>query len=135
VNYWEGVICPFCTPITAIKNQRRSLMNEEELFGHHDCSKCDRQGNCPIEGVLEYAREHQEEIKKLEEFIEEYVIASAQQFIQGLLMCRDSEQAKEIIVQEIVSNIMIGYVRAKIEEGTELPPIPEIWRKMDEEDN
>ena len=109
-------------------------MNNEELFGDHDCTKCSRAGDCPLEGVVQYSQEHAEEIDALQEPLMEYVLASAKHFVDAMLQTSDAEEAKGIILNEIISSIVLGYVRAKMEdEKGNMSDIPEIWRAMDNE--
>ena len=51
------------------------------------------------------------------------------------MQCNTTNEAKEVIINEIVSNIVLGYGRAHIEweQNKELPPIPDVFKEMEDE--
>ena len=130
---WVGVDCCSFRALHVIRNQRRKRMYNERLFGDHDCTNCDRAGDCPLEGVIDYAESHKEEIDALAEPLKEYVLLTAQKFVDNMLHTKSSEETRAVILGEIISAIVLGYVRAKMEDGHGSIDIPDAFREMDNE--
>lgn len=103
----------------------------ENLFAEHDCTTCERRGDCPLEGVIDWAIAHKEEIDGLEHDLDEYVQASAKTFVHNLLSCSSSQEATRVVLDEVISNVVLGYVRARMKQ--EQIDVPDVFKELDNE--